>query len=273
MNPREDTHLLEWQVFITAPGIAGYLLNLLPVCFLHTGTFKFRGFDMDFKHILEYSTALSQNNDRIWFKANHAQYETAKKEFAGFLDFLRFELAEKSPELAKDILYMNTSDWMYRTARDMRFYKDRPPYDPSFRAYICADKKSWLPIGYYIRIFPGETNFGTGLWCEDTKTLNRVRDYIIANFDEFERIRKEMNLPLSGTKLKKMPRGYSEDEPAAEWLKYKHLSVVVNFKDDDLGTFEQFRNTLGSFAERIEPMRLFLLDAAKTALAPADEDW
>lgn len=227
---------------------------------------------MDFKNILSYSADLAEHNDRTWFKDNHSRYEKVKKEFAGFLDFLRFEIAEKSPELAKDIMYMNPSDWMYRTARDMRFYKNRPPYDPAFRAYICADKKSWLPIGYYIRICPGSSCFGTGIWCDNTRQLNRVRDYLIENFDEFEKIRTETDLPLSGTKLKKMPRGYDENEPAAEWLKYKNLSVIYNFEDSELGTFDEFTAKLGSLVEKTEPMRIFLLDAAISALAPDEDD-
>lgn len=117
---------------------------------------------MDFSNMLAYCEALDLHNDRAWFHENHRQYEQACADFLSLLDMLRFSIAECAPRLAPDIKYMEARDWVYRIARDMRYYKNMPPYDPSFRAYISRDRKSWLPIGYCIRIAPGNSRFGTG---------------------------------------------------------------------------------------------------------------
>ena len=99
--------------------------------------------------LMKYIKALSLNNNRTWFHDNHQEYEGVRKDFIAFLDMFRFKLSKEAPDIGKAIMYMEPREWMYRVAHDMRFHKDGPPYNPAFRAYICADRKSWQPIGYY----------------------------------------------------------------------------------------------------------------------------
>ena len=112
---------------------------------------------MDFKRIMNYCENLQLNNNRTWFHENHGEYELAKKDFLGFLDMLRFVINDEAPEVGKSIMYMEPKEWMYRIARDMRFHKNGPPYNPAFRAYISSDRKSRKPIGYFLRICPGSS--------------------------------------------------------------------------------------------------------------------
>ena len=223
---------------------------------------------MDFKRMLDYCSALDQNNDRAWFHENHKWYEEARGDYLALLEMLRFTLADCAPELSKDILYMQVKDWVYRVARDMRYHKNRPPYDPAFRAYISRDRKSWLPIGYFLRVSPGSSCFGTGIWCENAAETNRVRDYMVEHFKEFESIRKRNRLHITGDALKKMPRGYPEDLEAAQWVRYKNWSVIVDIPDCDLTCFEDFGQTVCALVRKIEPMRLFLLNAVRSGPAP-----
>lgn len=216
----------------------------------------------DFKRMLEYSEALDLHNDRNWFHENHKWYEGAKKDFQELLEILRFAIADAAPAISDDIMYMGVKDWMYRTARDMRYSKNRPPYDPAFRAYISRDKKSWLPIGYYLRIMPGSSCFGTGLWCENTADINRVRDYIMFHYEELDEICKENQLEITGDKLKKMPRGYDETHPAAEWLKYKNWMTLADVPDAKLDNFEDYAKLIGKTIKKMEPFRQFMLTAS-----------
>lgn len=217
---------------------------------------------MNFKRIFKYSADLSVNNNRTWFHENHDEYNIVKKDFMGFLDMLRFAISEESPEIAKDIMYMEPKDWMYRIAKDMRFHKNGPPYNPAFRAYIAPDRKSWKPEGYYIHLFPGSTFFGTGLWTYSTAQMNNVRAYISKNFKEFESILKKNNISVTGDKLKTMPRGFSADDPAAEYIKMKNWQMLYFIPDEDIDTFEDFCILLRGYIAAMEPMRRFLLKAA-----------
>ena len=217
---------------------------------------------MDFNDILKYSHDLSVNNNRTWFHENHTRYEGVRKDFLGFLDMLRFAISEESPEIAKSIMYMEPKDWMYRIAKDMRFHKNGPPYNPAFRAYISPDRKSWKPNGYYIHLFPGSTIFGTGLWCESTAQMNSVRAYISKNYAELEKLLKKSKITLTGDKMKTVPRGFSADDPAAEYLKMRNWQMMFYIPDEDIDTFEDFCILLRGYVRAMEPIRLFLMKAA-----------
>ncbi len=234
---------------------------------------------MPFDRMLSYCADLREHNDRTWFHENHRRYEEARKDFLLLLDQLRYVIAEASPEIGGDILYMDARDWVYRIARDMRYYKNVPPYNPSFRAYIAADRKSWLPIGYFLCVEPGAAVFGTGLFFDETAAVNRVRDYIAANQEEWESILEEGQLTLEGDTLKTLPRGYAPDHPAARWLKYKNWLVTFSFPAGELGSFDDFAAGIGALVPRLEPFRKFLLAAALSAEAPkplppsGEKDW
>ena len=217
---------------------------------------------MDFKGILSYSSRLAINNNRTWFHDNHTEYEKAKKDFYGFLDLLRFRISDIAPELGKSIMYMEPKEWAYRIARDMRYHKNGPPYNPAFRAYISSDKKSDLPIGYFLRIAPGTSCFGTGVWCSTTERMNSMRHYILDNFDYFQKLMDENNVSVSGDMLKKLPKGFTVEGAAAEYIKMKNWSVIVHISDEELTDFDTTADYLAALVARMEPMRLFLLQGA-----------
>lgn len=218
---------------------------------------------MDFDRMLRYCAALEIHNDRAWFHENHGQYEAARKDFIELLELTRFAIMDSAPALADDLMYSHPKDWMYRIARDMRYYKNQPPYIPAFRAYISADKKSWLPIGYYMRIGPHSSCFGTGLWCEDTASTNLARDAIMANWEEFGQALALCGVPLTGDALKRMPRGYPEGHPASEWVKLRNWTTVEDLPDASLTTFDDYTAMVRDRVRRMEPMRQFLLAAAR----------
>jgi uncharacterized protein (TIGR02453 family) len=218
---------------------------------------------MNFEHILLYSARLQLNNNRTWFHENHGDYEQARRDFLGFLDMFRFSISKEVPDMAESIMYMEPKEWMYRIARDMRFHKNGPPYNPAFRAYIASDRKSWLPIGYFLSLYPGSSCFGTGLWCDSTQKMNDVRSYISENFLEFISIIEETGVVVYGDKLKTVPRGFSADDPASEYIKLKNWTIMYFIPDDDIGTFEDFCEYLMCYVRKTEPMRQFLLKAAK----------
>lgn len=218
---------------------------------------------MDFKKILKYCGDLSDNNDRTWFHNNHDEYEVARKEFLAFLDMFRYRLNDEAADIGKSIMCMEPRQWMYRVAKDMRFHKNGPPYNPAFRAYISADRKSWMPIGYYLRVCPGSSCFGTGLWCDTTARMNGVRQYISLHYNEFCKALYEGGISVGGQKLKTVPKGFSKDDPAAEYLKHKSWVMIIDIPDADIGEFDEFMDLLTYYVRRMEPMRQFLLKASK----------
>lgn len=59
-----------------------------------------------------------------------------------------------------------------------------------------------------------------------------------------------------------MPRGYSESDPAAEWLRFKNWDVFYSIPDSELSSTADFDRLIRSLVLKMEPLRLFLLEAA-----------
>ena len=67
---------------------------------------------------------------------------------------------------------------------------------------------------------------------------------------------------LVGTQgFKGYPPAEWEDDPAAEYLKYKSWLVSLSFADGRLQSFERFVSDCVAAAERMEPLRVFFNDA------------
>lgn len=218
---------------------------------------------MNFDNIIQYCVNLELNNNRTWFHEHHKQYEAATAEFRELLEQMRIAICDAAPELKHDILYCNVKDWCYRIPRDMRMPRNRqlPPYNPSFRAYISPDRKSNRPVGYYVGISPDGCVFGTGLWYAESDITDKVRRYIQYNFEEFDEIIKNGNLFIDGDSLRKVPKGFPEDSPAAKWIKFKNWNTMFGLDSEDLADFKDFCALITEWVERAEPFRLFLLRA------------
>ena len=71
-----------------------------------------------------------------------------------------------------------------------------------------------------------------------------------------------------------MPRGFSGDDPAAEYIKHKNWEMIFYIPDEDIGDFEEFSDLLMFYVKKIEPVRLFLLKAAQYVDNPRPEfEW
>ena len=220
---------------------------------------------MDFDRMLRYCEMLERNNNRTFFhdKDNHALYVAAKEDFTELLQDLKFRLSEVvAPDLAERLLYADPKVMQYRMPRDMRGMRGKLPYNPRWAADISGDRHALLPLGYYVHIQPGgRTMFGTGAWCWEPEMFLRVRTAISTQFFRFSEALEQSGSPLWGDRLKRVPRGFSDEDPAAEYLKYKSWLVSLPFADDQLESFDGFVSACVAAAERMEPLRIFFNDA------------
>ena len=214
---------------------------------------------MEFENMLRYCSELEMNNNRTWFHANHEQYERAREDFIELVERVKFAVAERADlNLQERIIFADPKQMLYRIPRDARVYKNKPPYNPTWRAYISPDKKSLLPLGYIMRVAPGgQSHFGTGAWCPDGEYLRRAREYVAENWEELEELLEESGLTLLGEKLKRTPRDYEPDHPAAEYLKHKSWIFIEDIDDSELLDFDSYIAKIGAMIDRMEPLRRY----------------
>jgi len=178
---------------------------------------------METAQMITYLSELAKNNDRKWYQ----EHTEANKAATTIFEQIVLELSQRIGELEGAPIYPAPKELIFRLSRDIRFSKDKQPYNTAFRAHISSYGKSFIPLGYYLCIAPDEQSYiagglyGSG-WKEAT---DRVRDYILDHGDEFESIinAKEFSehFVVMGEKLKNVPRGYATDHPQAEYLKHK----------------------------------------------------
>lgn len=225
-----------------------------------------------FEPLFQYLAQLELHNDRSWFHAHHREYEQTVKDFLNLLDLVRFSIGENAPQLAEHILTMNPKDWMYRIPRDARVNRNKPPYNPTLRAFICPDRRSWKPIGYYLELAPGGSCYGTGVWYTQGADSGQVRDYILAHWEELEEILAAIPFPLLGDTLKRMPRGYEDwgSHPAAGLLRRKSWYFLAELPPESFRYFSAFDETIRTLTRQLEPFRLFMLEACSKKRQSAD---
>jgi uncharacterized protein (TIGR02453 family) len=182
------------------------------------------------KATFDFLKKLSANNDREWFNAHKVQYESVKKNVEQFVDAL--------------IAKMNTHDRLetpsgkkslYRIHNDVRFAKDKSPYNPRFAGYLRRSKPE-LRGGYYIWIAPGVTRVGCGFAYPNPDDLKRIRLDISANPGDWKKMLRSKAITshfgeMTGEQVKTTPRGFSADDPAIALLRFKQYWFERRFTD------------------------------------------
>jgi len=173
---------------------------------------------------LKFLKDLSKNNNREWFHDNKKRYEIGLADAKTFqADFTeRF----KSVDDIEDTK-------LYRIYRDVRFSKDKTPYNPSFRM-SWTRRKPHLRGGYFLAMGHDEVFIGGGFWQPNKEDLAHIRSQIAAEPQELRKILKSKKFKamwgeLKGDQLKTAPRGYEKDHPAVDLLRYKQYLLYKTF--------------------------------------------
>lgn len=211
---------------------------------------------------LSFLKKLAQNNNREWFEENKHLYLQAKENTEQFMDAL--------------IAKMNTHDVidtptgrksLYRIYNDVRFYKDKTPYNPRFFGYLKR-VKPMLRGGYYIWIKPGASRVGCGFAHPSSDDLKRIREDISSNYGDWKKLLKTKSITttygtMQGDQVKTAPRGFSPDDPAIELLRYKQYWFERSFTDKEV-TSPNFLNEVNKIYKSIRPFFDYMSDLLTT---------
>jgi uncharacterized protein (TIGR02453 family) len=178
------------------------------------------------KSTFKFCRALAKNNNREWFHANKPTYQEALANVKEFQASLLEEL-QKIDAIEKHK--------MFRIYRDVRFSKDKTPYNPDFRLSFSREGVHRRG-GYYLRLAPGNSFVACGFWGPEPKDLKLIRSHIAQDAKPLRKILaskkfKETFGQLEGNQVKSAPQGYKKDDPNIDLLKYKQLVVQKHLPD------------------------------------------
>jgi uncharacterized protein (TIGR02453 family) len=170
---------------------------------------------------LKFLRGLARNNDREWFEARRPIFEREIKErMHSVIAEINDALAAFAPEHVRD-----PRKAMFRIYRDTRFSSDKRPYKDHVGVWwVRGGLEKTSGAGFYFHIGPKEVIAAAGAYMATPDQLLAIRRHIDANHEEVRAIlgnRKLRSLmkEWEGEPMKRVPKGFREDSPAAELLK------------------------------------------------------
>lgn len=210
---------------------------------------------------LQFLTDLKANNHKAWFDEHKAVYQDARSNFLQVVQELIDGISQFDASVASSGL--EAKKCIMRINRDIRFSKDKSPYKTNFFAFINREGKKSPFAGYYFSVEPGESFYGGGIYMPESPILSKIRQEIDYNLDEWQNIvsgrafKKTYGAVKPSGKLTRPPRGYSDDNPAIDWIKYKGYYTQKMMPAQELHNEDLVKNILPGF-KALNPMIDFI---------------
>ncbi|MGD1847987.1 MAG: DUF2461 domain-containing protein [Salibacteraceae bacterium] len=205
---------------------------------------------------------LEQNNHKAWFHANKATYEKeVKLPFTDLVASLISELTALEAAIAP-----NPKDALFRINRDVRFSKDKTPYNLLMKAsFVPGGKKSKLP-GFYLGIGAHRVHAGGGLMNLSGADLKRIRQAIADDTQGFVSIVSAAPFvhhfgELKGNRAKRIDKDL---QPVLEKTKLIANKQFYAMRQFDLAPYlnsDQLNTVLMEHFKAIYPLNQFLKKA------------
>jgi len=182
------------------------------------------------KSTLQFLKNLKKNNNREWYNENKDEFKSEQLKIKAFHLEIQNNL-NKHDSIEKYKLY--------RIYRDVRFSKDKTPYQPHFAAAFSRTGKS-LRGTYYLRIRPGESFLGGGFWGPEKEDLQRIRKEFELDSTEIrailadEKFKTIFGGKLEGEELKSAPRNFDKNHPDIDLIRKKGFVAVRKFTDEEV---------------------------------------
>lgn len=185
---------------------------------------KFQGFPTEG---IEFLKNLKCNNNRDWFQENKKLFKTSLEEPA------KAFLAEMSDEL---VVLTNhpMGGKIFRIYRDVRFGKDKTPYNTHIRmSFMCQDSKKKVcgsQPAFHFSLGPDKVTIGLGNF-EFSKDGLLSYQAAVASDKTGKKLEATMtDMILQGFRIespeyKRVPRGFDPNHPRGDLLRRKGLTV------------------------------------------------
>lgn len=212
---------------------------------------------------LNFFKELAANNNKEWFAENKKRYERSVKEpFNVFIQDV-IDLTAKQDDrfagLAKDAVF--------RIYKDVRFSKDKTPYKLQASALIAPGgrKLGMGTPGMYLELGPEHFRFYSGLYMLEKDVLQRVREYILKNSKELDKLLSEKQFvdnfgELRGEKNKILPKEFKVAAEKQPLLFNKQFYFFAELEPETV-LREDFTDVVMELFEASQPMRKYLTNA------------
>ncbi len=179
---------------------------------------------------LRFLRGLKRNNRREWFEARREVYERELKQpMLALIERLTEGMAEYAPAHMRP-----AGKCMFRIYRDTRFSADKSPYKTHLGAWWArSGLEKTSGGGYYMHVGAAEFVIAAGVYMPEKDQLLAIRRRLLEHHVEWKRLIEDKRLlrafkvhdPMA---LTRAPKGFPEDHPAMEWIKWRQWGVTAH---------------------------------------------
>ena len=159
----------------------------------------------------EFLRGLAAHNDKSWFEANRATYESAVRDpVAALVASVTTELTKRGLPLEGD-----PKRSTFRMHRDTRFSHDKRPYKTNVGVvWFRQGGSKGGPGVLYFHLDPAGCFVGSAFWHPGPEVLDSIRERIRVHPDRFAAMQNELRqakLALEDSeRLSRMPKGFED---------------------------------------------------------------
>ena len=185
---------------------------------------------------------LAAHNDRAWFDAHRAEYQSSYVEPAkAFVAAVVPELARIAPDVRAEGRVLGS---IFRINRDTRFSRDKRPYKEHLDLWFWEGERRTAQSGFYLRVTPELVAIGAGANHLSREAVDRYRAAVCDAESGSQLIEVAAQLETTGwelgePRLKRSPRGWQAVDPEAEPLLRRDSLFVARREPAALATDEQ----------------------------------
>ena len=213
---------------------------------------------------LKFLKDISKNNNRDWFAKHKSIYLQAQENMCQVIDALILEM-NKHDELEN----VSGKKSLYRIYNDVRFSKDKAPYNARF-AFSLRRATKLKRGGYYMNIKPGNSFLACGFFAPNPDDLLRIRHDIDRNYTDWHKILNSKKISenfgeLTGNTVATAPRGFSIDHKGIELLRHKQFILRHDFSDKEILSADFIKNANNVY-KTVRPFFDYMSDVLTTDL-------
>ena len=178
------------------------------------------------RETIAFLTDLGANNEKAWFEAHRAGYERCFVDPALALVEALAPVAATLTPPHKAEARLNGS--LRRIHRDVRFSKDKTPYNPQIHLIFWTGSHPNRSAGIHLVRGPQGLGYGAGHWAFEPDALARYRAALgdpekRHALEDALRKAAAVGCTLGEPALKTVPKGFDSCAPGAELLRHKGL--------------------------------------------------
>lgn len=209
-----------------------------------------------------YFKDLAKHNNRDWFQENKKRYETSvKAPFEAFVTEMLARISAADPRVQ-----ITAKDAILRINRDIRFSKDKTPYNLHRTAFLSAGgrKNKEIP-GFFLRLSPETVGVMAGTYQPNKESLQKIRYFITKNYHQVSNIIDNKGFidkygSIKGEQNKRLPKEFQSAVTAYPLVANKQFYLMAELSPDWI-TREDFVDHLMTYYHAARPFNDFFQNA------------